>query len=175
MPVSPNPDAGASFFDHFYLSLFGSADFPNAYFRFGETGGFRVTYQFSKHWSATTGLQYSQINIRHNEYDSFQSFNLGFRSLDLPVLIGYSFHHERYALTIDGGMSFALHAGFNSWPDAPKRHGPLLDLAYTRRLTSQWSVYAEPWLQYFFIKHNEDLLPPHTLSVGLQVGLRYHL
>jgi len=175
----PNLESGISFFDHFYLSLFGAADFPTRYYNFSYTGGVRLTWQFSPHWSATTGLQYSILKAKTNNhlFDTLRE-PLDQRDLELPLLIGYSLLNDNYTLTVNGGLLLNLNSRFinrsiSAWPNHP---GPsaYLDVTYNRALNDQWSAFAAPYVRCLFSSDSPPLAA-RIWATGLQVGLRYHL
>jgi hypothetical protein len=171
----PKMDPGSDFFDHFYLSLFGGTGIPTYHLGLTYIGGVRLTIQVTRHWSATTGLLYSQTSYKHIVFDSITG---GFRKIDLPILIGYSFLGDQSSITVNGGvlLNFRTENWHGFGPKMPMRTGPsgYIGVAYLRSLDERWSVFAEPYLQYSF-SNNHLELPLHTWSTGLQLGLRYHL
>ena len=170
--------SGTSFFDRFYLALFGGIDLPNPNYKFSNTGGIRVSYKITQHWSATTGLQFSRVNIRQAAFDSLL-FPLHFNNLDLPILAGYTIDKDKYRLTINGGAIINLYSRPGGGPIGwgwSNRTGKsaTVDVAYDRILSDQWTVFAEPYVRCLF-SNSSSLLPPLTWSEGLFLGLRYHL
>jgi hypothetical protein len=173
------------------LDLFGSPDYPIVYgepnvkTKLSYTAGLRINRSFGKRFSGTIGIQFSRLNYEFTA-DSTGYFNPGhLKSLDLPVLAGYSLGNKTLGMTINAGVIFNLYstpgsdsANYSAYY-FKKNTGLSLYLGFhlERQIKDRLAVFTEPYYRY--------RLSSMTVSsvnflkfidvAGLSFGVRYYL
>ena len=168
-----------------HLDLFASPDYPIIsphefeQARLSYTVGIKLNRSFGSHFSAKTGVQFSQINIA-GEDSVLVGKTLQVMRLDLPVLAGYSIGDEKFRTTFNAGVIFNLYtwAGGNSLADYFKTNTGLslyLGVDFEQRIKERISIFGEPFYRY--------QLTPMTVSsisslkfidiAGISIGARY--
>ncbi len=162
------------------LDVYGSPEFPNKQFGFSYTAGARLTVNLNKHWSATSGVQFSRINA-HEVNSTIGLYPGYFNNVDLPVLIGYTFTSKNdLTFTARAGVIFSLYSqAHGRLADYPfgSRHGPdaYLGFEISKPLSDRWSIFAEPNVRCMFTAINAFNPYPHEIFTGgLTLGIRYN-
>jgi hypothetical protein len=168
-----------------WLDLYVSPDYPinpgtvNETMKLSYTIGLTINHSFGAHFSGKTGIQFSQINYSLTDSNSEHSLN-HLKSLDLPLLAGYSMGNETLGMTINAGVVFNLYSWFQG--DSPnyfKTNTGLslyLGIDLEKNINDHISVFGEPYYRY--------RLTPMTVNsvnfnkfidvVGLSLGARYY-
>ena len=166
-----------------YISLYASPDFPNHYYTWSYTVGFRATFQFSRHWSITSGFEYARVNVPTQvvppagAYDTLHSFY--FSNYEVPVLFGYTRTSRHAALTVYGGAIVNLHfhastsVWINNWPDRDS-YGAVLGLEYSYSLGRHLAIFAQPYVRYS-ISDYRMITQTQRWSFGTLLGIKYRL
>jgi len=166
-----------------YFDAYASPDLPlNHQGRLSYTAGFRLGRTFGQHFSATAGLQYSRI--RENLYlDSGEAIKVYLKTLDIPLLAGYTMDLGNIKTTITGGIIVNIRSWNKLGPnfigtDYYKTNTGLslyLGLNYTQPLIKKLSLFAEPYLRYRLTEMTErgPFFPEKIHVAGLSLGLRY--
>ena len=76
------------------------------------TIGAKISRSFAKYFIAELGFQYSQINAKF--HDSISIINR-YRSIDIPLLIGYAIKNSRFKTTINTTINAGLIFNLYSW------------------------------------------------------------
>ena len=166
-----------------YVSLYASPDFPNHYYTWSYTVGFRASLQFSPRWSFTAGLEYARVNVPTQVVppigygDTLHSFY--FSNYEVPILFGYKSTFGRSELTINGGaiLNLYFHQStgvwtFN-WPDRAS-YGAVLGVDYSYSLNRRLALFGQPYGRYS-VSNNRSFIPAQRLSFGTLLGIRYRL
>lgn len=166
-----------------YVSFYGSADFPNHYYTWSNTLGFRATLQFSPRWSFTAGLEYARVNVPTQVVppvgygDTLHSFY--FSNYEVPVLFGYTRTFRRSTLTVNGGaiLNLYFHRStgvwvFN-WPDRDS-YGAVLGVDYTRPVGRHLAIFVQPYARYS-ISNYRMFIQAQRWSFGTLLGMKYQL
>jgi len=156
---------------------FGSPDVPTAQFNFSWTAGFRVSRIFATHYSITTGLQYSTVNVRRGDWSRLVLYPPHFDNVDLPLLLGYSTGGQRVRLSAYAGGIFSLYSHATGDPGFTWSHHTApslylgLDLAY--RLNERWALFVQPYGRSLFGSGSKSLLQGGTMTEGALLGIRF--
>lgn len=142
--------------------------------------GFRGTVIFKDHWTLTTGLQYTRINISHpSAKDSIDGLRPGYmENYQIPVFIGYTVRNYRYSFSVNAGalISFfansKFHSAFATLTANPNGASLYVGLDFAKHVTDHTSIFAAPYLKCWLPPGDMDL-PPQLYSVGLSLGLRF--
>jgi hypothetical protein len=184
--ASNTPDswpAFGSFHRTGYISLYASPDFPNHYYTWSYTVGFRATFQFSRRWSITSGFEYARVNVPTQvvppaaAYDTLHSFY--FSNYEVPVLFGYTRTSRHAALTVYGGaiVNLYFHAStsvwINNWPDRDS-YGTVLGFDYSYSLDRHLAIFAQPYARYS-ISDYRMFTQAQRWSFGTLLGIKYRL
>jgi hypothetical protein len=166
-----------------YVSLYASPDFPNHNYTWSYTVGGRLTFQFSRHWSFTAGLEYARVNVPTQVIppvgygDTLHSFY--FSNYEVPVLFGYTRTFRHSTLTINGGaiLNLYFHQSTGVWvfnlPDRDS-YGAVLGVDYTRPLGRHLAVFAQPYVRYS-ISDYRMFTQTQRWSFGTLLGIKYQL
>jgi hypothetical protein len=166
-----------------YFSLYASPDFPNHNYTWSYTAGGRLTFQFSRHWSFTAGLEYARVNVPTQVIppvgygDTLHSFY--FSNYEVPVLFGYTRTFRHSTLTINGGaiLNLYFHQSTGVWvfnlPDRDS-YGAVLGVDYTRPLGRHLAVFAQPYVRYS-ISDYRMFTQTQRWSFGTLLGIKYQL
>jgi hypothetical protein len=174
-----------------YLEALGSPDYPIVHSSLdgssiqelpllSYTIGIRVTKIFESGFLMTAGLQYSWINLR-NQYDSLPLPHQ-FRSLDLPLLIGYEKGNDLFKVGIRGGVIFNIH----SWPGSSDPYiseyfksntgiSSYIGLELIRQVNDRISIFAEPYYRHQFSDMLKNPFVEKIDVAGIFLGLRFTL
>jgi hypothetical protein len=166
-----------------YVSLYMSPDFPNHYYTWSFTTGFRATLQFSPRWSFTAGLEYARVNVPTQVVppvgygDTLHSFY--FSNYEVPIVFGYTRRFRHSTLTVNGGAIINLYFHrstgvwvFN-WPDRDS-YGAVLGVDYTRPVGRHLALFAQPYARYS-ISDYRMFIQSQRWSFGTLLGIKYQL
>ncbi len=180
-PITLHPRA--PFHPFKYISVYGSPDFPNKDFDFSWTAGARFTYQFARHWSITTGVQYEQLNVPTADVGGQPTMPFHFSNLSIPLLAGYRTSFSRYNLTVTSGIfihAYAKAIGSNTYnegigvPTDRNTNTFALGFDLERPVNNRWAVFIQPYLREE-IFNGEIFIPAQSITNGVLLGGRYHL
>jgi hypothetical protein len=167
------------------LDLYASPDYPIDYAddfvksKLSYTVGLRINRSFGKRFSGKIGIQFSQLNYILG--DSGQMAGAShLKSLDLPVLAGYSWGNETLGMTVNAGVLFNLY----TWPDAAstsyfKTNTGLslyLGFNFSKHINQRIDIFSEPYYRYrlsSMTNSTVDYLKFIDVA-GLSFGVRYH-
>jgi len=141
------------------------------------TVGLKVNRSFGEHASATTGVQYSQINEKVTYNDSnivnpLRHAYLKRTSFDLPLLISYGIGDDRFRATLNAGMIFKIHSFGNVYTTGKSIY---LGLNLAKKINDKISIFAEPYYRYSLPGSPNSQYYIHRINLaGLSVGLRYN-
>jgi len=162
------------------VSLYASPDFPNHNYTWSYTLGARLTFQFSRHWSFTSGFEYARVNVPTQNVpgnSGLQAFH--FSNYEVPVLFGYTRTSRHAALTVYGGaiINLYFHASTNAYIDnLPDRdsYGAVLGVEYSYSLDRHLAVFAQPYARYS-ISDYRMFTQTQRWSFGTLLGIKYRL
>jgi hypothetical protein len=150
------------------------------------TVGLKITWTFNARFSGIIGFQYSEINEKIGlpdsimiHYDRFKA-----KSLDIPLLLGYSMGDDRQMAVVHAGFLINAYSWYEiddmPLPGLFKQHTGLsayLGLSLAKRLNDKILLFSEPYFKYRLSDMGE--FPPlftQRINVGgLSVGVRYKL
>lgn len=182
------------------LDIYGSPDYLFSEFRRGlsYTGGIRLTKVFHSGWNTTIGLQYSRFNLIARKDSTKYTGTRYLKTLDLPVLAGYSWGNARLRVGVNAGLIFNLH----SWTEQLSQTAALYPSSQyslsTAGLPQQYryqfnvgtsgylganlsdylghgfSLFAEPYLRHTLFGSKVKVYPGVSgiSAAGLTIGLR---
>ena len=162
------------------VSLYASPDFPNHYYAWSYTLGFRATFRFSRHWSFTSGFEYARVNVPTQTVpgnSGLQAFH--FSNYEVPVLFGYTRTSRHAALTVYGGaiLNLYFHAStstyIDNWPDRDS-YGAVLGVEYSYSLDRHLAIFAQPYARYS-ISDYRMFTQTQRWSFGTLLGIKYQL
>jgi hypothetical protein len=179
-PITLN--SRAPFHPFTFISVYGSPDFPNKDYDYSWTGGVRFTWQFARHWSVTTGVQYVQLNVPEADFGGIPTSPFHFSNVGIPVLAGYTTNFSRYNLTVTGGVILNVSekaVGFKDYILASPpwdREGNDLAVGFEieRPVNSSWAVFLQPYVREQ-LYNGEFYFPSKTITNGVLLGARYRL
>jgi len=180
-PITLHPRAPFHPFE--YISVYGSPDFPNKDFDFSWTAGARITFQFARHWSFTTGVQYEQLNVPMADVGGGTTMPFHFSNLSIPLLAGYTTDFSRYKLTVTSGIfihAYAKPVGSDTYnqgigvPTDRNTNTFALGFDLERPVNNRWSLFIQPYLREE-IFNGEIYIPAQSITNGILLGGRYHL
>ena len=182
-PVVKKTDSTKKTESKWSLDLYASPDYPIygepwAKGKLSYTAGLRINRSFGIHFSGRIGVQFSQINLVIADSNVFSGSH-HIKSLDLPVLAGYSWGNETLGMTVNAGVVFNLY----TWPPDDQNYfktntGLSLYLGFSvkKKINERIDIFTEPYYRY--------RLSPMTVSTvyylkfidvaGLSFGIRYH-
>jgi hypothetical protein len=163
-----------------YLSLYASPDFPNHNYTWSYTLGGRLTFQFSRRWSFTSGFEYARVNVPTQNVpgnSALQAFH--FSNYEVPVLFGYTRASRHAALTVYGGaiINLYFHASTGAYIDnLPDRdsYGAVLGVEYSYSLGRHLDVFAQPYARYS-ISDYRMFTQTQRWSFGTLLGIKFKL
>jgi hypothetical protein len=162
------------------VSFYASPDFPNHYYTWSYTLGFRATFQFSRRWSFTAGFEYARVNVPSQTVPfnaELQAFH--FSNYEVPILFGYTRASKHSALTVYGGAIFNLYfhastsAYIDNWPDRDS-YGAVLGVEYSYSLGRHLDIFAQPYARYS-ISDYRMFTQTQRWSFGTLLGIKYRL
>jgi hypothetical protein len=176
-----------------YLDLYGSPDLPiydkpssnpnfeaNEKMKISYSIGLKINRSFGKHFSGKIGIQFSQIN-----YDlidsSLQHSPNHLKSIDIPLLAGYSIGNEKYMATLNAGAIFNFHSWYagSSLPSIFKSNTGVslyIGLNLATRLNEKLSIFGEPYFRYRLSSMTVSSVDFNKFIdvAGISLGVRYH-
>jgi hypothetical protein len=138
--------------------------------------GARLTTNFKKHYTATTGLEYTAVisltKYEHNGAVKYWAKQID--NLDLPILIGYTASNKEYSLGVNAGVLINLysHEATPSYQLGRRATAAVLGLDFAKNLNDHSALFAAPYARYA-LKNNGQPLQDQTMAYGLLLGLRY--
>ena len=167
------------------LDLYSSPDYPIVYgepwitTKLSYTAGLRVNRSFGPHFSGRTGIQFSQINFNFSDSNGFPtSYHL--KSLDLPVLAGYSWGNKTLGMTINAGVVVNLY----TWPPEDQINyfktntglSLYLGLNVKKQINDRLDIFTEPYYRYRLSSMTVSTVyyAKFIDVAGLSFGVRYH-
>jgi hypothetical protein len=181
--------------DHkkWYLDLYISPDLPlnsqvaNPYFLVQEqmklsySIGLKLNRSFGKHFSGKIGLEYAQINFSLSDSNGSNTYKNHLRSLDLPVLAGYSIGNDKFKATLDAGLVFNLYSWYkgDSLTNYFKTNTGLslyIGLNFEEKVSDRISVFGEPYYRYRLSSMTINIVEFNKFIdvVGISLGARYY-
>ena len=167
------------------LDLYASPDYPIVHgepwitTKLSYTVGLRVNRSFGTHFSGKLGVQFSQINLIFAD-SNVVSGSYHLKSIDLPVLAGYSWGNETLGMTINAGVVFNLY----SWQtgedvNAFKTNTGLslyLGFNVKKQISDRIDLFTEPFYRYRLSSMTtSSVYYAKFIDVaGLSFGVRYH-
>ena len=171
------------------LDLYVSPDYPIDYGeeyvtgKLSYTAGLRLNRSFGNRFSGKIGIQYSKLNYNFTDSNR-RSGTDQMRSLDLPVLAGYSWGNKSFGMTINAGVVFNLYSwsrgdslSYSSYYFKTNTGLSLyLGIHLEKQIKDQLSFFAEPYYRYrlssmtvstvYFLKFID--------VAGVSFGVRYY-
>jgi len=167
------------------LELYVSPDYPLVYgepyvkSKLSYTAGLRLNRSFGRHFSGKIGIQFSQIKYVLGDSGLIAGPN-HLKSLDLPVLAGYSWGNESLGMTMNAGFIFNLYSWFDAGSISYFKTNTGLSLYlgvhFEKQINDRLSLFTEPYYRY--------RLSPMTVSsvnflkfidvAGLSFGARFY-
>jgi hypothetical protein len=171
------------------LDLYASPDYPIDYGekyvtgKLSYTAGVRLNRSFGNRFSGKIGLQFSKMNYNFTDSNSRSGADQ-LRSLDLPVLAGYSWGDRSFGMTVNAGVVFNLYSwsrgdslSYSSYYFKTNTGLSLyLGVHLEKQINERLSIFTEPYYRYrlssmtvstvYFLKFID--------VAGISFGARYY-
>jgi hypothetical protein len=175
-----------------FLDVYFSPDIPfnntnpssiNSYFKpeFSYTIGLRLDKSFGKHFSGKIGIQFSQINESSTLDSNSTIRHFHYKSIDVPLLVGYEIQKPHFNLTINAGLIFNIY----SWYSPNGRYNLeykkytgyslYLGFNYARPVNDKLIIFTEPYFRYRIsnMVNSDEGFSQKINVAGLSLGVRY--
>ncbi len=152
----------------------------------------RLSIPFSKRITGKIGLRYGQINERFTDNTLNTTYGNHYKSIELPLLLGYQFTYKDLILSANAGVSVNISSGYSGTVISPsyqpadiggsavyKRNtgvSLVAGFAVYRPINDRWLLYAEPNLRYKLTNMTGSFqaFEQRMHSAGLSLGVRYN-
>ncbi|HEV8084514.1 MAG TPA: hypothetical protein VGP55_15005 [Chitinophagaceae bacterium] len=154
------------------------------------TVGVRVSRSFAEYFSIKTGFQYSRINEKFPDSGFIKNVNR-YRSIDIPIFIGYDITNVNIKTTLNVGLIFNLYSWYKGRTidtigtvdiNAPNifKHNTGISLyagvSLAKSISNKLQIFAEPYFSYRLSYMTKPRAPfKQKINIaGLSFGLKYN-